>query len=252
MQQDDRSLRGSELVPDLVSLLKQESDPRILAAVRVLEDWDGGCSPASTAASIFNVFFTTWCELVARQRFAGEAVGLVASGIAGLAGRLLKADPWDWFHGDDRARRVREAFHQALTLLAERLGSDLREWTWGRLHQMQFKHVLSGRGQLGELLDPRGAGVRGDMVTVCNTGSGPQWAATSGAGYRLIADLSVQPPVLQAIDAQSQSGHPGSPHYCDQFPTWLAGGYHEIPLDKASAQRSAVTRFILEARTDHA
>ena len=97
----------------------------------------------------------------------------------------------------------------------------------------------------GQLLDHGGAGVRGDMTTVCNTGGGPDWSATTGAGYRLIADLSITPPKLLAVDAQSQSGHPGSPHYGDQFDTWLAAGYHEIPLDRAEASASTCPELIL-------
>ena len=81
------------------------------------------------------------------------------------------------------------------------------------------------------------------MVTVCNTGSGEDWTAATGAGYRLVSDLSVKPPVLLAIDAGSQSGHPGSPHYSDQFETWRAGNYHEILLARNSIGASCLTRI---------
>jgi acyl-homoserine lactone acylase PvdQ len=70
------------------------------------------------------------------------------------------------------------------------------------------------------------------MVTVCNTGSAADFTAASGAGYRLIADISAAIPTLLAIDGQSQSGHPGSPHYRDQFSDWNSGRYHEIPLNR--------------------
>jgi penicillin G amidase len=75
--------------------------------------------------------------------------------------------------------------------------------------------------------------VSGDMNTVGNTGSGPDWSATTGGGYRMIADLGSSPPRLLAVDAQSQSGHPGSPHYSDQLEDWLAGRYHDLPLVRA-------------------
>ena len=107
--------------------------------------------------------------------------------------------------------------------------------------------TLSRCGDLGALLDHGGDGIRGDMVTVCNTGSGEDWAAATGAGYRLVSDLSVQPPVLMAIDAQSQSGHPGSPHYRDQMETWRAGNYHEVSLARHSIGDSCVTRLRIES-----
>lgn len=60
-----------------------------------------------------------------------------------------------------------------------------------------------------------------------------------GFGYTLAQ-------ALQAVDSQSQSGYPGSPHYGDQFPTWLRGEYHTLPLDRAEASRLAVSTLALE------
>jgi penicillin amidase len=112
-------------------------------------------------------------------------------------------------------------------------------WQWGRLHRMPLKHVLSGRGELGALLNHGDVPVNGDMTTVCNTGCDSLWLATSGAGYRLIADLATN--CLLAVDGQSQSGHPGSPHYSDQLAGWNAGEYHVLPLE-----REAVSAIVCE------
>jgi len=103
-------------------------------------------------------------------------------------------------------------------------------WQWGRLHQMPLRHVLASRGDLGQLLNHGGGPVKGDMVTVCNTGSDPNWLATTGAGYRMICDLATN--ALLAVDAQSQSGNPDSPHYGDQFAAWAGGEYHVLPLKR--------------------
>ena len=69
---------------------------------------------------------------------------------------------------------------------------------------------------------------------------GGDFDAATGAGYRMIAELDPQVPVLWAIDAQSQSGHPGSPYYNDQLPAWLDGHYHLIPLDRPAEARSSL------------
>jgi penicillin amidase len=122
-------------------------------------------------------------------------------------------------------------------------------WSWGKLHTLPLRHVLAGRGDLGQLLNHGGLAVPGTYHSVCNTCPGPDFAAASGAGYRLIADLSSQPPALWAVDAQSQSGHPGSPHYRDQFTEWLAGRYHCLSLDRAAASRTAVTRLVLSPQS---
>ena len=67
-------------------------------------------------------------------------------------------------------------------------------------------------------------------MTVGNTGLGPDWEAASGAGYRHLVDLAEDPPGLWTVDGQGQSGHPGSPHYRDQYEDWIAGRYRFLPL----------------------
>ncbi len=120
----------------------------------------------------------------------------------------------------------------------------MSQWQWSRLHRMPLKHVLASRGDLGQLLNHGDVPVKGDMTTVCNTGCDPNWLATTGAGYRLIADLSTT--VLMAVDGQSQSGNPGTPHYSDQLQPWLSGEYHPLPLDRADVSKIAVSTLHLQ------
>ena len=111
------------------------------------------------------------------------------------------------------------------------------------LHQLPLKHVLGARGDLGQLLNHGGGPVKGDMITVCNSGGGPDWVAATGATSRLIADLSTNG--LWAVDSQSQSGNPGSPHYADQLPIWVAGNYHFVPLDRDGVEQITTQRLVL-------
>lgn len=230
MHQDAVNLRAATLVPQLIDQFTDSGDERIERALAVLREWDFVSEPGSVAATIFNVFYSHWCHTVSRARFTGATAELLSKGVEPGAGRLIAADEHGWFPDGNREQKLRETFAGTLGWLEDRLGADLSNWTWSRLHVMPLRHVLSSRGDLGQLLDHGGAAVRGDMLTVCNTGGGPDWVAASGAGYRMIADLSSSPPVLRAIDGQSQSGQPGSPHYSDQFDDWVSGRYHEIPL----------------------
>jgi penicillin amidase len=173
-------------------------------------------------------------------------VALLAEGASGLAAALLSGDPAGWFLPGRREPAIRAAFSSALEWLTQRLGSDMKSWAWGRLHTLPLRHFLSGRGDLAALLDHGGAGVGGDFVTVNNTGPNADFEARSGAGYRLVVDLDAWPATLWAIDAQSQSGHPGSPHYADQLDEWLAGRYHPLPLDRWAAAQTAESTLVLE------
>jgi penicillin amidase len=248
MHQDALSLRAVKGVPHLAAALKASDDARLGEAARHLGEWDCRMEPDRVGAAIFDVFFSHWVKAVVRERFEGETAALVAGGASGLAARLLEGDAVGWFAAGRREPALLGAMSAALDYLAGRLGPDAGGWTWGRLHLMPLRHVLSGRGDLGRLLDAGGRPVKGDFTTVCNTGQGGAFEARSGANYRLIADFSDPLPTLWAVDASSQSGHPGSPHYGDQFVGWLRGEYHELPLDREAAGRGAVTRLVLEPR----
>jgi penicillin G amidase len=240
MHQDTLSLRAVSCLPPLVAALSEATDPQVQAAVKHLQQWDGRANADLVAPTLFNVFFSFWSKAVADARFEGATAELLARQAEGVASRLLAADPHGWFSAGQRVPRIRQVFQNALAHLAQQFGPDMSSWQWGRLHRLPLKHVLSNRGDLGKLLDHGGVPVNGDMTTVCNTGSDPNWLATTGAGYRLIADLAND--VLLAVDAQSQSGHPGSPHYSDQLAAWNSGEYHVLPLSRAGVAEIATTR----------
>lgn len=274
MQLDVLSLRAVACVPHLLASLGNDGGPTAIcgagvppavitetgasagtaapqqsaAAIEELRRWNCRMEPESAAAAIFDVFFTHWSQAVANEHFSGEAASLVAAAAGGLAAELLHRDEVGWFAAGRRQPAVRQAFAASLDTLATRLGPAIERWQWGELHRMKLRHPLSGRGELATLLDQPSLPVRGDMLTVCNTGSDADWQATLGAGYRMIVDMSVLPAEMWAVEAGSQSGHPGSPHYGDQLTEWLAGRYHRLPLDRAGIDAAARSRLILRPR----
>jgi penicillin amidase len=230
--------------------VRPEDIARIWCAIEYLVAWDCRMEPDRVAASIFNVFFNQWCERVAGKRFEGDQAALVAGAVGGLAAELLESDRAGWFSSDNERRQaIVITFLGALEFLREKFGPEMLNWGWGRLHTLQQKHILSTRGDLGQLLDLGGIPVRGDYVTVCNTGLGPDYSAPTGAGYRLIADLSDPKGGLWAIDAGSESGHPGSPHYNDQITDWLTARYHYVPLKREMLTASTASELTLKPRS---
>ncbi len=240
MQHDTLSLRAVECRDALVSALLGAFEASDVASstlkhraeqtTEILRAWDGRIETELVAPTIFNVFFTYWSRAAASVRLKVDANDLVARQMEAFAGRLLTGDSHGWFNGNQRNQLIVEVFQRTVDYLSQRFGNEMRQWQWGKLHQMPLTHVLTVRGDLGQLLTHGNAPAKGDMMTVCNTGSSLTWLATSGAGYRLIADLSTNE--LLAVDAQSQSGNPGSPHYSDQFSDWESGRYHRISLDR--------------------
>ena len=243
MQTDTLSMRAVEVLPSLVETLKRSSDPRVLEAAGFLDEWNGRMDVDEVGASIFELFFAEFTTAVAAERFSGDEVPLVAGAISGYAVRLLRKD--ETGGSPPRNETVVTSMLRAIDILTERLGPDMAEWRWGRIHKIALNHLLSDRGDLSDLLKRGGQPVGGNGITVSNTGFDPNYLASIGANWRHNADLADDPPGLWAVDATGQSGHPGSPHYGDQLTEWLAGRHHYLPLDSERARAQAAHTLTL-------
>lgn len=248
MQQDALSLRAIRVLPSLLPTLIAGADAGCRKAVELLQAWDGRMDPDRVGATIFEVFFAHWTRLVVRERFDQETAAMCAGGANGLAAALLVEDSAGWFSPGKREQAIQGALQTALAWLTERLGPIPSTWSWGKLHVLTLRHILSGRGDLGPLLDHGGLQVQGNSHTVCNTGLGTNYESRTGASFRLIADLSTGRTNLWTVDSQSESGHPGSPHYRDQLPLWARGEFHPMPLEPSETLR-ATDRLTLEPET---
>jgi len=245
MQTDVLSMRAVDMMPDLLRILSKSTEPKIMAARDYLKSWDCRMETDRMGASIFELFFSFWVQTIAAERFPEHSITLLAGASSGLGTRLIHDDTIGWFKNRTRDDAVLESMAAALEHLEQRLGADMSTWSWGKIHTITLNHLLSHHADVKKLLRRGGDPVRGNGITVCNTGFDPNYLAAMGANWRHNADLAEEPPGLWAVDAAGQSGHPGSPHYCDQLPEWLAGRHHYVPLDRERATAAAASRLVL-------
>jgi penicillin amidase len=238
-QLDVYSGQAAAVVPVLLDAVG--GDPEFAAVVELLRGWDFRTTAESAAPAVCYLFTYHWIRTVLRERMPAEQIELAVPFAGGLAVRLLRGDPHGWFRDVNSEEVIRASLRAAVTDLTVRCGPDPAGWTWGKLHTLTQKHVLSGRGDLGSLLDRSGFPMAGDGSTLFNATSDPTThAAISGAGFRMIADLADPSGGLWAIEVAGASGHPGSPHYDDQIRPWLAGAYYSLTLTEVPPDAAAV------------
>jgi penicillin amidase len=247
MQLDTMSLRAVDAVPGLLKILESQDDPRLHEVATLLSSWDCLMEPDRVGASLFEVFFEHWTTEVSAERFSGDSVSLLAGATSGLSTELLSQDAHGWFANGNREASICRAMRDAVDELEGRLGSDMSKWNWGAIHKVALRHNLSERGEIFERLDRGGDPVGGSGITVSNTGFDPNYMAAMGANFRLNVDLAENPPGLWAVDAAGQSGHPGSPNYCDQLPEWQSNRQHYLALDKDRVEKDARHTLILKS-----
>ncbi|MDY6851145.1 MAG: penicillin acylase family protein, partial [Thermodesulfobacteriota bacterium] len=176
-RQDFRYLQG-----DLVSLtagrfmtaLKgfEGRSPKARGLLKQLRAWDMVMGSDSSGAAVYAVLFQRIMENTFRDemgplagRFFGE--GLIA--LAPLTSMVwqsrvmllgLMSDPGSaWFDDIKTTRQenladiVEKSLNETASFLEEKLGPEPSAWSWGRLHQVEFKHPLGQAKPLDKLLN---------------------------------------------------------------------------------------------------
>jgi penicillin amidase len=139
-------------------------------------------------------------------------------------------------------------------------------WTWGRLHQVQFKESTLGSSGILPLelyFDPASRPVAGADGAVNNNyyrvsraypdpadpdyvplGLDELFHVTNGPSYRLAIDMGDLDGARIMITT-GQSGNPFDPHYGDLIPLWAAGESVPLPFSPGNVAASAVQTLTL-------
>jgi penicillin amidase len=190
------------------------------------------------------------------EKLAYEAWHPADRGLGSFSNRL-KARLVAMIDQDDRSllpkggtwpTAVARALSKAVATLTERLGDDIDQWQWGKVHQARPKHNLSAAyPDLAELLDPPAIPTSGDGDTPLQGGYSPANpnTVTSLSVARYSYDPSNWDDSLWVVPLGS-SGHPGSEHYADQSETWRQVKMIPMGYDWDNIKGSAETEQILE------
>ena len=240
----------------------ESDDARVSAACDLLLQWDCRMTRASAAAAIYAVARTyLYADIMTHvfEDLADEALGApggtgrgpathasliytraIAAMKSGDASLLPAGKTWPSL--------IEAALRRAIDELEDRLGKEMTEWAWGRIHYTRPRHPLSRVfPELAPHLDPPGVAVDGDADT-------PQQGGYSHTDRFVVTLLSVNRYIHDPADWRRSrwitplgaSGHPGSPHYADQVNLWADTQTIPQLWDWADIQAAAETQQRLE------
>ena len=219
--------------------------------------WDGSMDAHRAEPAIYSAMRDALLkELFERNLPSGlaDAAWHPADRGLGSFGNRLKARIVEMLRHDDRSlladadtwpAAISHALAQGVANLRDILGDDPDGWAWNRIHCAVPRHTLSAAcPELGGLLDPPAIPHSGDGDTPLQGGYSPATFATvtSLSVARYAYDTANWDNSLWVVPLGS-SGHPGSPHYCDQSETWrqvemvpMRWGWPGIIADSESSQ----------------
>ncbi|MDP7588765.1 MAG: penicillin acylase family protein [Dehalococcoidia bacterium] len=230
------------------------------AAKELLLDWDGKMDAHRVQPTIYSAMrdalLKDVLEINLTEGLAYDAWHPADRGLGSFSNRLkarlvamIGEDDCSLLReGDTWPTAVAKALSQAVVTLSERLGEEMNEWQWEKVHQARPKHNLSAAfPELAELLDPPAIPISGDGDTPLQGGYSPAAAATvtSLSVARYSYDPSNWENSLWVVPLGS-SGHPGSPHYHDQSETWRQVKMIPMGYDWAKIEASCETEQTLK------
>jgi penicillin amidase len=236
---------------DLLSTLARELAGRYLAAsvsdadARAMQDllrgWDFVVGLESTAAV---VYMETTLQLIDLTvlRYYGQVTDnahapeldrrTILVRVLRLDDRSMLGDLPSW----DAA--IEAALAAAARSLRERLGPDSSRWRWRDVHWMTWRHNMGRDPELGAIFNLPDTPVGGDGATLWATQARYGRGSDHGVSYRQIFDMA-DLNAARIVIPPGNSGQPGSPHYDDNVPRWLALEYHPLFVNQQDIERNA-------------
>ncbi|RME43658.1 MAG: penicillin acylase family protein, partial [Chloroflexi bacterium] len=252
IQADQMSIPMQRLARRLAQL--KLDDPQLEAAQADVAYWDGVMSPNAIGATLAYTTMVHFRSMLfadelgpVAELYLGKGFQRLLHPISGMASRsievalaILDNPDSDWLAGRSLDELLRSSFQAAVDQLKQELGPNMSDWQWGRVNRLRLLHPLGIVPGLARLLNRGPYPAGGDPFTIWPNATRlqPYYDDFHSASYRMIVDLADLERSV-AVCPPGQSGHPGSPHYADQLPDWLAGRHRPMLWQREGIGASA-------------
>jgi len=252
----------SQVAEDLLALIRfpPATDATTAWACVQLLLWNRRVEITSVAASIFeafgyflyrNVFSRKLGPLfeyyIGKEVHAAADINAFAYRSASNMVRILR-DFTNFFpDAAERAHIIRQSMKGALEFLTETLGSDPKQWEWGKLHTISFSHALKQVPILGKRWSFGPYPMAGDVNTIPQASYKPLEPFEAKASvplWRHLVDFA-HFDATESVTVPGQSGHPASKNAGDQIGSWLCAAYFPLPFTPELVQQHAKKTLIL-------
>jgi penicillin amidase len=262
-QVDIYSSYAKKIVPYILSAFEnaEVKDKNLERSLGLLAEWNYKMDKYSQTPAIFLTFFdklmkNIYLDEMGRDLF-NQYVFLANVPYRNII-ELLEMQNSEWFDNkstselENKNDIIRKSLADALDELEKKFGKNIKEWQWGKLHKVTFKHPFSGAsGLLDGLIDIGPFEISGDGTTILNSEypfsdsiekyplfRHDPFDCELGPSMRFIYDFA-NPDEFYLILTTGQSGNILSDHYDDMTQLWLEGNYLKIKTDEESIQVSA-------------
>lgn len=233
-----------------------QTDSTSSAALDYLRNWDYRFATGDVATTIFNEYYVRLLENTYLDEM-GDSLFRSFTEFGAIPNRvtsgLMAGDSSLWFDDvgtpgrESRNDIIRKSLVDALDALRGRMGGVMKEWRWGNIHTVTFRHPFGARIPLDRIFNVGPFPVAGGATTVNKTeySTSNPYEVSVGPSMRQVVDLA-RPLEGYFVLTGGQSGQPLHEHYDDQAPLWLNGGYIRVTMDWSEIREAPWDRLTLE------
>ena len=222
--------------------------------IKPLDDlgaWDGSYPLESISATVFH----RWIYFFLKNTFQDELgedlfTQMLATHFHKRLIAPMAANPSSVWWDNVLTERVIEtqkdivniSLIEALASLETNLGTETKDWQWGKVHTLEHDHPIGRIDALRSFFNVGPFPVNGSREVINNmyfsyTADG-LYKVGSGPSTRRIIDFSDVENSLSILPT-GQSGNPFSPHYEDQADMYLKGEFRKMMMNKEEIQGSS-------------
>ena len=218
-------------------------------AMYILQNWDGNYNSESIAPTIYNRFLYEFLVNTYKDEMGKAFDQFINTPIQkrNVAVQMAKTSSvwWDDVNTPDikeiRQDILARSIKNAISFLEAQLGNDLENWTWNKVHTVEYKHSIGEVPSLRKYFNVGPFEVMGGNEVINNQlfklDSTGYYKVHSGPSTRRVIDFSdVEKSV--SILPTGQSGNPLSDHYKDQAEKYNKGEFVPMLLNDNEIMKS--------------
>lgn len=264
MMNDRVTLNGLRFARVVAGLGLEAKDAYETKALALLTAWNGNLTAESVAGALYHVVLNKFLRIIFEPQVGEKATDFLlgvgnggtsqVTAMVGLSGPhvmsfIERGDTSILPAGLTYQAAMQQALTYGVSWLRGKFGNDLKDWQWGKLHQITWSHVMGAKPPLDLLFNRGPLSFGGDADTLFQGSYAPRqdiFVANAGTpAWRLIADMS-QLDHDQIAVTGGQSGSPFSPHYTDLLDGWFSAETHPLPFTRAAVTQASVATLRLE------
>lgn len=252
MINDDQSSVAPSIVQSILNGISQNNlSETEKVALNELKKWKGSNGLSDIAPTIYNQFMYYYLQNTFEDELGKDRFTIL------LSTHILKqmiafqianeTSPW-WndISTNEKTESSNEilllSFKQTITQLEKKLGNQVSNWTWNKVHTLEHKHPLGEVAALRSYFNVGPFEINGSNEVINNLmftfTEGGNHQVKAGPSTRRIIDFSdIENSV--SILPTGQSGNPLSEHYDDQVKMYNEGKFRKMKMNKKEIQESS-------------